>query len=567
MKKVGGKRRRPAGPGRAVPSARRARAPQPQLDYKRLLLDLRVHQEELRQQNDELRTTQLELEEARDRYSDLYDLAPLPYLTLTRAGIVADANRTCQIFLGLSLDRLVGRALITLIPLELRPSLRRLIARTRTSGAMVLPTRIRAASAEVPVELHMRPTAAGMVYMVIVDLTDRERTAAEKQALLVEAEVARAANAARDQFLANLSHELRTPLTPVVMAVSGLQPRLAEGVVPTASELHDLFSMVRRNLDYETRLIDDLLDDSRLAAGKLVLRRQEVDLHSILRDAVDLIAEEAKRKGLRLEVALEAGRCTVDGDALRLRQVFWNLLRNAVKFTPRDGSVNVRSRNRGDLVEVEVSDSGIGIAPEDLPPLFDRFSQTRAGEQAGGLGIGLAIVRGIVESHGGRVSAGSAGAGKGARFLVELAALHAEAAGPLATEKTPTPTALPGAAAPGGRILLVDDHEETAAILAELLRAQGYEVTVAHTLAAALRAGAEQLDLLITDIGLPDGSGLDLVTQLRPRLTAPAIALTGYGQQHDVERSRAAGFARHLVKPVEFPKLLAVIHELRELRA
>ena len=189
------------------------------------------------------------------------------------------------------------------------------------------------------------------------------------------------------------------------------------------NELRDFLTMVRRNLDYEVRLIDDLLDASRLTFGKLVLERRNIDLHVVLREAIALVADEAERKGLRLVVEIEAGdrHHHVKADALRMRQVFWNLLRNALKFTPAGGTVTVRSYSVGRLVGVEVRDTGAGIAPGDLTRVFDRFAQTASGVQAGGLGLGLAIVHGIVEAHGGRVRAASEGIGKGACFTVELA--------------------------------------------------------------------------------------------------------------------------------------------------
>jgi PAS domain S-box-containing protein len=504
--------------------------------------------------------SQRELEAARDRYSDLYDLGPLPHLTLNRSGVVIEANETCLTFLGLARDRLTSRPFVSLVaPSDRVVARQMLIARRRKTSSMVRQIRLQAAAGEVPVELHIRPTARDQFYLAIVDLSERERMEEERRALLVDAEVARSASAAKDQFLAGLSHELRTPLTPVVAAISGLEPRLArEGL--SLNALRELVTMIRRNLDYEVRLIDDLLDASRMTFGKLALDLQKVDLHEVVAQAVSLVTAEAARRGVELRLDLTASKHHVDGDAYRLRQVFWNLLRNAVTFTPAGGSVTVRSRSAAGLVAVEVRDTGIGISPADLPRVFERFVQCSPNHQAAGLGLGLTIVHGIIEAHGGRVRAESGGVGKGARFIVELASV----ANDTARSPSPAPARPTSRAGPpeGSRILLVDDHQETATVLAELLRLHGHEVTVAHTMRAALAAVRQEMDLVITDLGLPDGSGHELVRRLRRRLTVPAIALTGYGQQDDVARSHEAGFARHLVKPIELPRLLEVIREV-----
>ena len=530
-------------------------------EYRRVLLELQVHQEELQQQNDELRNSQLELEAARDRYSDLYDLGPLPHLTLNRSGLVIEANETCLSFLGLAHDRLTSRMFVSLVAPSDRPVVRQmLMALRREASPLVRQIRLQAATGEVPVELHIRPTAREQLYVALVDLSERERMEKERRTLLVDAEVARGASAAMDQFLAGLSHELRTPLTPVMAAISGLEPRLARQGLSLGA-LRELVTMIRRNLDYEVRLIDDLLDASRMTFGKLVLDRQKVDLHEIVADAVSVVTAEAARSGVELRIQLAASKHHVEGDPARLRQVFWNLLCNAIKFTPAGGSVTVRSRSAAELVAVEVRDTGIGISPTDLPRVFERFAQSGTRGNGGGLGLGLAIVQGILEAHGGRVRAESAGLARGARFIVELASVAGGAQQPAA--RIPAAPRKAGRGGPGGRrILLVEDHAETASVLAELLRGHGYQVRLAHTMRDALEAGKEGMDLLITDIGLPDGSGHELVERLRPRCKVPAIALTGYGRQEDVTRSRQAGFARHLVKPVEFPRLLEAIEEL-----
>ncbi|HEX8312033.1 MAG TPA: ATP-binding protein, partial [Chthoniobacteraceae bacterium] len=363
---------------------------------------------------------------------------------------------------------------------------------------------------------------------------------------------AEAANRAKDEFLAVLSHELRTPLTPAFLSIDELMenPNLPEGV---RSEL----AVVRRNLGHETKLIDDLLDMTRIQSGKLELRWEVVDLHEVLRDTARDCLGDCRRKNLELHIDLRASHCHVRGDTVRLRQVFWNLLRNSVKFTPAGGFIELRTRSSdANHIAVEVRDSGIGIPPERLPRLFARFEQGGAEvtRRFGGLGLGLAITKSLIDLHSATIHAESAGPGEGASFHVSVPTVaplpRVEQSGLMALDPSPQ----------GVRILLVEDHDDTRITLARLLKRQGHDVLSAGSMGSALIvARAREFDLLISDIGLPDGSGLDLLKQL-PDGTR-AISLSGFGMGKDVAASKAAGFVAHLTKPVDFERLNAIIRE------
>ncbi|WP_428940537.1 ATP-binding protein [Fontivita pretiosa] len=401
-------------------------------------------------------------------------------------------------------------------------------------------------------------------------------------------QAAEEASAAKDQFLAVLSHELRTPLTPVLATINLLQQRC-----DLPADLGPDLAMLHRNVQLQARLIDDLLDLTRIARGKLELRFELSDVHELLRAAVSTCRPEIDAGRLHLRYELSARRHQVWADAARLQQVFWNLLSNAVKFTPPGGSITLRSSNlrdqqRGEWIRVQVIDTGIGIEPRELPRLFGAFEQGQAAapRRFGGIGLGLTIARTLAQLHGGRLWGQSQGPNRGATFTVELP-LHEQQ-----TQTIPQASASPsrtGAAEPRSpqgasqvpaasegatgelNVLLVDDHADTAQVLARLLRSLGYHVTTASSVAEALSAAEaartatppKPFDLLVCDLGLPDGSGLDIVQQLKLKQPIKSIALSGFGMEDDVRRSLEAGFDQHLTKPVDLDVLDAVIRELR----
>ncbi|HEX6902262.1 MAG TPA: PAS domain S-box protein [Thermoanaerobaculia bacterium] len=407
-----------------------------------------------------------------------------------------------------------------------------------------------------------------------IDISARKQAQEEMEKAHREAQ---AANEAKDQFLATLSHELRTPLTPVLAVLSQLET--APDLAPHGGEL----AMIRRNVELEARLIDDLLDLTRITRGKLELHRREIDARRVVEHAVATTEKDFEDKGLRLDVRLAPEEHRVWADAPRLTQVLWNLLSNAVKFTPPGGAVSVRSRIEHGLfgpreLAIEVQDTGIGIEPEVLSRVFDAFEQTgrRITRRFGGLGLGLAVSRAIVDLHGGRLTAASDGPGRGSTFTVRLPL------GPIQEELDETGIwfARPGTAGrPGAgpdhplRILLVEDHPDTAEAMADLLRLIGHEVTVAGSVGGALaaaetamngerREGEGGIDLVVSDLGLPDGSGQDLMRELVRRWRLRGIALSGYGMEEDVRRSHEAGFSRHLTKPVDLAALREAIRQV-----
>lgn len=398
-------------------------------------------------------------------------------------------------------------------------------------------------------------------------VADQVALALERQHLLDElkrrAEELAGANRAKDNFLAVLSHELRTPLTPVLIEASSLHED------PLFPEFYrDRLGIIRRNIELEARLIDDLLDITRIARGKLQLAFQPVNIAAVLRETVQICAPDARAKGLGLKVETRRDCCNVFGDSARLQQVFWNLVKNAIKFTPEGGLITVRCRPRHakprDRAVITVSDTGPGIDPELLPRLFNAFEQggictTR---QFGGLGLGLAICKALVEMHSGTIAASSGGPGQGATFTVELPLMPAQAPAPIPADRVRVRQR--SERAEGLRILFVEDHPDTAFVIAELLRRRGHAVRTAGSVRSALEVAAqEEFDLVISDLGLPDGSGMDVMRRLKeghPKLAG--IALTGYGTDEDVEKSREAGFDEHLVKPVDFAELFQTVARL-----
>jgi signal transduction histidine kinase/ActR/RegA family two-component response regulator len=422
-------------------------------------------------------------------------------------------------------------------------------------------TAMRADGTEFPVEVAITPIlleGATMFTAYLRDITERRRVEGE---LREAKEAAEASSRAKDQFLAALSHELRTPLTPVLAAVSAM---LEDPMTPL--EVLPVLEMTRRNVTLEARLIDDLLDVTRITQGKLSLQMERVDAHALILRALAICRGDIQVAGLRLEMDLAADAPHVEADPARLQQVFWNLIKNAVKFTPKGGTLAIRSRNEPDpaappgglRLVVEVADTGIGIEPEALPRIFNAFEQGGAAitRQFGGLGLGLAISHSVVERHQGRLTASSAGRDRGATFTLEIAAMPEPAA---ARAGTPSPAPAPRRAL---RILLVEDHVDTLKIMARLLGRLGHAVTTADRVGAALEAAAgADFDLIVSDLGLPDGTGLDLIRHLRASRPIPGIALSGFGMEEDVRKSHEAGFTAHLTKPVDFGKLTDAIQQ------
>ena len=358
------------------------------------------------------------------------------------------------------------------------------------------------------------------------------------------------ANAAKDEFLAMLSHELRTPLTPVLSVVSAA---LSEAGL--SRDLRETFALISRNVQVEARLIDDLLDLTRILKGKFHTSHEPVDLAACWQAARGLCGTLLEGRRIELQVQLPEPSILVSGDFARLQQMFWIMLKNAAEFTPEGGRIEVAFAISESGARVSIRDWGEGISAERLANIFEVFQRPGGSHRFGTLGIGLSIARAIAEAHGGRLIAESEGLGQGALFAVELPAERILAAAP-GRNSTPPP-------ASGRTVLVVDDHEDTRRVLARALRRRGCHVTVASSVATALEEFARQpADLLICDIGLPDGSGWDVIRKLRETSQAKAIAVTGYGMDSDIEKSKAAGFDTHVTKPIDFPELEHIIEGL-----
>ena len=381
-------------------------------------------------------------------------------------------------------------------------------------------------------------------------LKQSQSLAAELQKTNLELEEKARSNLAKDQFLAMLSHELRTPLTPVLASALALE---SEPGLP--KDIHESLQMIRRNVELEARLIDDLLDLTRIDRGKVQLNFEVVDAHTLLQNALEICQAEMDRKHLARSLNLGASKVHMRADSARLQQIFWNLINNAVKFTQRNGRIIISTSNdsKGQL-RVEIADTGLGIEPEALPKIFDAFEQGGR-TQLGGLGLGLAISKTLVEAHKGTITAQSAGRNKGATFTLVFPTCEkaetqiAPAVSPVLAERQPM------------RILLVEDHEDTNRSLTNLLRRRGYHVQSALNFQSALDLSAnEEFDVLISDLALPDGNGIDLIQNISSK-PALRIALTGFGMEDDIRKSHEAGFQHHLVKPIDLNKLDSLIQE------
>ncbi len=410
------------------------------------------------------------------------------------------------------------------------------------------------------------------VLSLVLDVTDRKVTEEERAALLARErnmrKQAEEADRLKDEFLATLSHELRTPLTSILGWASLIRNKeIDEGNVGRAIET------IERNARAQARLIDDLLDVSRIITGNLRLDLRPLDLAPIVEAAIDALRPTADAKQIQLQTNFDSEGCLVKGDLNRLRQVIWNLLLNAIKFTPRGGNVVVRLKGIGSNVQLSVSDTGVGIVAEFLPYVFDRFRQAQGSmsRRQGGLGLGLAVVRHLVELHGGNVSAESGGSGLGSTFSIVLPLVEERRA---VTESSERQKEIERSSSgketrlDGVRVLLVEDDDDSRWLVSTILKRQGAEVTATSSSGEALSAFVHAApDVMVSDLGMPDEDGFELMRKVRMLPVergglAPAIALTGYATPKDRERSLAAGYQLHLAKPIESAELISAVASL-----
>jgi PAS domain S-box-containing protein len=384
------------------------------------------------------------------------------------------------------------------------------------------------------------------------DITDQIRSR-EFEAEKIAAEKA---NKAKDDFLAALSHELRTPLTPALAAAGYLENNASKFPSEFAQDL----KIIKRNVQLQARLIDDLLDLTRVTRGKLQLHLEPVDANALVRDAIEIAHSAIAAKKLKVSTQLNAKTHQILADSIRLQQVFWNLINNAVKFTSTGGQIEIRTFNDdGRQFHFEITDNGIGIERDRLPSLFTPFEQAdpSVSRQFGGLGLGLAISKRLVDLHNGTIQADSRGRSFGATFKVTLNAL------PEGAQKPSTDSAVPKNTAKPLRILLVEDHRDTRHALSRLLTHFGHQVSAADTTKSAFKLiASRKFDVILCDIGLPDGSGYAVVSQAKQEWPIKAVAITGFGTDQDVRRCKAAGFDFHLVKPIDFHELEEVLDQV-----
>ena len=534
--------------------------------------DLEQKNRELGNQLRALRDDQRSLKQARARYADLFDFAPVTYALLDAVGIVLKANLAACRLLNVERAHLIGHPLLPFVVQPDRHELLEHLRRCRNGKDKdMVESEIRfsaPSSRALTCRLYSKRASSDerdAFPTVIIDQTpllalDEARLIAERGKAQAEraSEIAQAASSARDRFLATVSHELRTPLTPALFAAS----RLAswEGLPDKARKLG---ATIKRNIEFEARLIDDLLYVARINRDRISLELDRVDVHEVLREALEICSPVAREKNVAVTAHLTAEAHHVNGDRSRLRQVFWNVLSNAIKFSEAGGSVVVRTINEleGGL-RVSVRDSGVGIDATEIENLFTPFDRRPVDKESRmGLGLGLSICKGIVAAHGGQIWAMSDGPGRGATFAVELAT----AAQPQ-VEKTGA--GVPAFAVEGPddarrlRVLVIEDDGDSSQMLALFLSEAGHDVEVASSLGAAIRRLDEYWDVVLSDIGLPDGSGLEVARHAcrMPRPPQRLIAFSGYGSDDDLRASREAGFDEHVVKPIDLDQLLSILN-------
>ena len=555
--------------------------------------ELSVYQIELELQRRAVEASKLEIQEARNRCARLYDIAPIGYVTLDAQGVIRDANATAATLLGRDRDRLTGWPLLAFAEPGSRNAMLGHLAACRRVGRTTDEVSLRTARGFVCVKLCSCIVAsapdAPEILTAIIDINDRKqseqalrvardelerrvrhRTAElervnrklvasaergerlEMELRLRVDEMARA-DQNKDEFLAMLAHELRNPLAPIQNAVEVL--KLSGG----KSDKEDWArTIIARQVVHLRRLVDDLLDLSRITLGKFRIVSEPVDLALVIDRAVELAGALIESRRHRLVVRPMSGAVIVRGDRERLTQALANLLNNAAKYTAEAGTIDVETSSDGAMATVRIVDSGEGMEPELLQHAFDAFAQGdhSLAHAEGGLGIGLTLVRRIVELHGGSVSAHSPGRGQGSTFEVRVPCDAAATlpAGPASGSDAPPPRR---------RILVVDDNVDAVETLAEMLRLEGHEIRTAQDADRAVTEAVEfRPDVALLDIGLPGADGYSLANRLRalPQMRdAVLVAVTGYGRSEDFARSTAAGFDHHLVKPIDPSRLAAVL--------
>ena len=537
-----------------------------------------------------------ELERARALLAAIVAYSEDAIVSKTLDGIVTSWNRAAEQLFGFSADEMIGQSITRIIPEHLQHEEVDILAKLRKGERIERyeTTRVRKDGQKVEISLTVSPIrdSRGRIVgaaKIAHDVTARRR--AERQLQEREAELSKllsereffleSERAARseaeklsrlkDEFLATLSHELRTPLN----AIQGWAVLLRERRVSRPEDYDRGLETIERNVRIQTQIVSDLLDMSRIISGKVHLEVQPLYLHEVVSQAIEAVRETARAKNVRIQPLLDSHIGLVRGDPNRLQQVLWNLLSNAIKFTPSGGRVQVVLQRVSSHVEISVEDTGIGIRSDFLPFVFDRFRQADPSttRHYGGLGLGLSIVKSLVELHGGAVQVKSPGENLGSTFIVALPISHTRADS-VATGHASPADSLESVDLPrldGIRVLVIDDEEDGRVLTARILEGQGAYAVCASSGAEALDVlSKERFDIVLSDIGMPDMDGLELIRHIR-RLDKsrpgplPAIALTAYARTEDRQRTLLSGFHMHLSKPIEARELIASISGLLHL--
>ena len=507
-------------------------------------------------------------EEAKARLAAIVESSDDAIISKDLNGVITSWNRGAMRLFGYTAREAIGQPITMLIPPERLNEEPGILERIRRGERIEHYETVRRHKngALLDISLSVSPIADGHGRIVGASKIARDitewRRAQERVRRAKEA--AESANIAKDNFLATLSHELRTPLTPV-LAILGDWERSSD----LPDTMRDDIQVLRRNLDLEARLIDDLLDLTRIVRGKLRLDFEVVDVHRLIAAVVDMFRCDIRAKRLTLSARTDAPRHFVRADPGRLQQALWNLLRNAIKFTPEGGTIELSTCNDDhSRLQVVVRDSGVGIAKDALDRIFEPFDQgsDETVKQYGGLGLGLTITKTLLNMHNGMIDAQSDGPGRGATFIVTLPTVqHVTRSAGRSSSPAPLGCSDDDEGPRSFRLLLVEDHADTLRVLGRLLRHNGHEVTLAGSLREAVEALVrEPFDMLLSDLDLPDGTGVDLIRQIRLEhgLDIPAVALTGFGMEDDIARCRQAGFDDHLTKPVNLVKLEQTIQRV-----
>jgi PAS domain S-box-containing protein len=472
--------------------------------------------------------------------------------------IVTTWNSAAERLFGYSENEMIGASIMRLIPPDRQEEEDKIIACIRKGQRLdhFETVRVRKDGRLIDVSISASPIkdAAGNVIgasKVARDIGERKRAEEKLQAAKIAAEKA---SQAKDDFLALLSHELRTPLTPALVAASYLAEH--KDLLP---EFREEVTAIWRNVQLEAHLIDDLLDVTRISRGKIEMHHEALDVHRLLHNAVQIVQKDVLEKQIELAIDLRATNHHIWADPVRIQQVFWNLLNNAVKFTPKNGRITIRSSNEGKQFVFEISDTGIGIEAERQSRIFEAFDQ---GERSitrkfGGLGLGLTISKTLLDLHGGTIKVQSEGKNRGTTFRVFLDLLRQPVVASTNKVEGEVKTSR------SLHLLLVDDHADTRHVLSRLLTKCGHEVATADSAQSALKLlEGGRFDALISDIGLPDGDGYGLVREAKRKSPLKTVALSGFGTEEDVRRSLEAGFDYHLTKPVDLNGLQSVLQKI-----